>query len=376
VQRRVFLAGAAAWGAMPAVLRAAEPGVGETEIVLGHTGIHSGPLGVPVKAFLAGAQMAFDDINAGGGVAGRRLKLVTLDDELKPDLAVDNCRRLLDEHKVFAFFGNVGSGTTAAVAPLLKDSGAPLVGAYAVADSAREKAAGAAYFVRATTGREAQVLVQHLTTIGIRRIGAAYLDVAGGHEAYGHIQAALKVHGLEPHASAPVKGDGSNVAEAARILAERQPQAVIMYLAGALPGELMKATWAQSSGTSFYGMSIVAGEVTAKVLDRRSRGLAISQVMPYPWGEVEPVIREYRQAADKAKVAVGYNSLEGFLNARLLIEALRRTGRELTRARLHATLRGLRMRMAGMDLDFTGSQSTGSRFVELVQVTHEGRFVR
>lgn len=375
IARRQFLLAAAAAGAFSPA-GATELGVSDGEILLGHTGILSGPLGQQIKVMLAGAELAFADSRAQGGVHGRSLRMVSLDDELKPDLAIANYNKLLAEHKVFAFFGCVGSATTAASAKVLQQSGAPLVGGYAVADSAREKVRGAAYFVRASSGREAQVLVQHLTTIGVTRIAVAVLDNPGGQEAKALIEAALQQHQLKPQGIAAVKGDGSNVAESAKLLTAAQPQAVLMYLGGVLPGELMKATWALGSHPMFYGMSIVAGEVTAKVAGEKARGLAISQIVPYPWGEVDPVVKEYRQLATKANVPVGYYSFEGYLNALVLLEALRRTGRELTRARLHATLRALKLRLAGMDLDFGAGGVTGSRFVELVQVTREGRFVR
>jgi branched-chain amino acid transport system substrate-binding protein len=375
MQRRVFLAGAAAAAALPTA-GAAEPGVSDGEILLGHTGVLNGPLGVPVKVFLAGAQLAFDESNEQGGVAGRKLRVVSLDDELKPDKAVANYRSLLDEHKVFAFFGCVGSGTTAAASTLLRASGAPLVSPYAVADSARTKTEGAAYYTRATLRREAEVLVQHLTTIGLTRIAVAHLDNPGGVEVLALVNEALGQRGLRTRASAAIGGDGGHAADAARTLLEGQPQAVIMYLGGTLGAELMKAVWAAGGVTSFYGMSIVPGEVTARVLGDKTRGLAISQVTPYPWGEVEPLLRRYQRAASAAKVPVGYLSLEGYLGGQVLVEALKRCGRELTRTRLHAVLRNLRLRLAGMDVDFTGGHSNGSRFVELVQVSYDGRFVR
>lgn len=375
MNRRDFIAaGAAAWVATQA--RGAEPGVGDQEVVFGQTGILSGPLGQQIKVMLAGAALAFDASAAEGGVHGRRVRIASLDDELKPDKAVANVRRLLDEQRVFGFFGNVGSATTAAAAPLLLKSGAPLVGGYAVADSARAKVEGAAYYARATSGREAEVLVQHLTTIGVTRIGVAVLDNPGGAEARALIERALDKHGLKPVGVAAMKGDASNAAQAARTLADGEPQAILMYLGGVLPGELMKASWAIGTHPMFYGMSIVAGEVTAKVAGAKARGLAISQVVPYPWGEVEPVVRDYRRLAEAKKVPVGYYSFEGYLNGLLLLEALKRCGRELTRARLHTTLRALKLRLAGMDLDFTKGGHTGSRFVELVQVSEGGRFVR
>ena len=377
MQRRTFVSVAAGLCTLGALPRAqAEGGVSQNEVVLGHTGVLSGPLGGPVKAMLAGADLAFAEANAQQGVHGRSVRVVSLDDELKPEKAIANYEKLLADDKVFSFFGCVGSGTTAASAAVLARSGAPMVGGFAVADSARAKVKGSAYFVRSTTGREAQALVQHLTTIGVTRIAVAHLDNAGGLEALQLLEAALAAHQLKPQASAGVKGDASNAAATAALLSKVQPQAVIMYLGGPLAAEIMKATWALDSHPMFYGMSIVPGELTARLLGAQARGLAISQVVPYPWGEVDPVVRDYRRLAERAKVRTDYYSFEGYLNALVMLEALRRTGRDLTRARLHATLRAMRYRVGGMDIDFTSGDPTGSRFVELVQVTQDGRFVR
>lgn len=377
-RRHLILAGAALGIVGPTTTRAAtEPsGVSATEIVLGHTGVLSGPLGGPVKAMLAGAELAFADVKSAGGVHGRTIRLVSIDDELKPDKAVANYEKLLADPGVFAFFGCVGSGTTAAAAPVLSRSGAPMIGGFAVADSAREKVKGSAYFLRATSGREAQALIQHLTTIGVTRIAVAHLDNPGGQEALSLIQQAMAAHQLKPMAAAGVKGDGSNAGDVAKRLSADTPQAIIMYVGGPLGGELMKATWALGSNPMFYGMSIVPGELTAKVVGARARGLAISQVVPYPWAQVDPVAREYRRLAEAAKVPVGYYTYEGYLSALITIEALRRAGRDLTRPKLHTALRGLKYRLANMEVDFTTGNATGSRFVEMVQVTAEGRFVR
>jgi ABC-type branched-subunit amino acid transport system substrate-binding protein len=372
MQRRPLILGTA----LAAVTASFRVQAQAAEIVLGHTGVLGGPLGVPVKTLLAGAGLAFAEANAQAGVTDRKVRVVSLDDELKPDKAVANYEKLLSEHKVLAFFGCVGSGTTAAAAKILKDSGAPLVGGYAVADSAREKTRGSAYYVRASSGREAEALVQHLTTLGISKIAVAHLDNPGGVEVLNLIDKALVAHQLKPLAAVAVKGDAGNAAEVARTLAAAQPQAVLMYLGGTVGGELMKALWAAGSHPSFYGMSIVPGDLTAKVVGEGARGLAISQIVPYPWNEVDAQVREYRRLATAANVPVGYYSFEGYLNALVMLDALKRTGRDPNRARLHAALRATKMRLGAMDVDFTTGQHTGSRFVELVQVTREGRFVR
>lgn len=375
MNRRRLLAAAAA-----SMVTWAGPGrsqVRDDDIVLGHTGILSGPLGTAVQTFLAGATLAFEQAHAAGGIHGRRVRLVSLDDELKPDLAVANYRRLLGDPRVVACFGCVGSGTTAAAAPVLAASGAALVGPYAVADSARDRARASLFCTRASYGREAEVLVQHLTTLGLTRIAVAVLAVPGGQEVATLVEAALSRRGLPLTASVPVEGDGGNMAEAARQLARAAPQATLMYLGGTLPAEFMKAVWAAGASPSFYGMSIVQGDVAARALGPLlSRGLAIAQITPYPWGQADPLTRDYRRLAEAAGVPVGYTSFEGFLSAQVMVEALRRAGRTPDRAGIMAALRGLRLRLAGMDVDFTGGQHNGSRFVELVQVTGEGRYVR
>jgi branched-chain amino acid transport system substrate-binding protein len=378
MQRRSFVASTAVFATGLAQLSSAhaETGVSDSEILLGSSAVLSGPLGSQIKVVHNGAGLAFDAVNEQGGIGGRKIKLVALDDELKPEKAVENYTKLLNDHRVFAFFGCVGSGTTAAAAKLLQQSGAPSVGGYGVGDTARERVAGSAYFVRASNAREAQALVEHLTTVGVNKMAIAHLDNPGGAEAVKLIEAAMATHKLTPTAVVPVKGDGSTSAAAGKTLADSQPQAVLMYLAGTVAGEVIKATYGAGSKPMFYGMSVVPGEVTAKVVNLQAGGLAISQVMPYPWGEVETVTRDYRRLAERAQVPVGYGSFEGYLNGLVMIEALKRTGRDLTRARLHAALRAFKLRLAGMDIDFTAGSGTGSRFIEMVRVTPEGRFVR
>jgi branched-chain amino acid transport system substrate-binding protein len=374
MQRRIFVGA----GVLSAVLPPSNLMAKEADIVLGNSSIQSGPLGVPVKTMLAGAGLAFAKLNKQGGIGGRAIRLESLDDGLNPEKAVANYTQLLANHNPVAFFGCVGSGTTAAAANILKESGAPLVGGYAVSDSARDKVGDSGYFVRATTGREAKVVVEHLTTLGVTRIAVAHLDNPGGAEALALINSALAVHSLKALASGAIKGDGSNVSQAAKTIAAANPQVIIMYLAGALGGELMKSMWELGSRPSFYGLSIVPGEVIAKVVGPKAGGLAITQVIPYPWNVVDTNINEYRRLATEAGAAVSYYGMEGYLGALVMIDALKRASSRspATRQSLHEALRATKLRVSSMDVDFTTRKGTGSTFVELVQLTSEGRFIR
>jgi branched-chain amino acid transport system substrate-binding protein len=134
--------------------------------------------------------------------------------------------------------------------------------------------------------------------------------------------------------------------------------------------------WDKGSAPSFYGMSILAGDVTARLLGEQSRGLAVSQVTPYPWDAANADANVYRKSCEKSQVPVGYHSYEGYIAGRVAVEALRQAGRELSRERVHAVLRNLKMRVGGMDVDFSRGRSTGSQFVELVRVRQDGKYVR
>ncbi len=376
-RRRLALAGMAAAVAAPWTGRVmAADGVSDKEVLLGQSAILSGVLGTPIRALLSGAIAAFEAVNAGGGIAGRRIRLVSLDDELAPPKAVANYKKLLLEERVFAMFACVGSGTTAAASEVLRTTDAVAVGGYAVADSAREKAGDSAFFVRATTRREAEALVRQLTTIGIDRIAMAHLANPGGLEAFKLLEGALAAHQLRTVASAGIEGDGSNLGNASRTLVAANPQAVIMYLGGRLPADLMTAMRAAGSQPGFYGMSIVSGEVAAKVLGEKARGLAIAQVTPFPWRATSPEMQLYQHAVQQSKAGINYYTMEGWIDAQVVIEALRRCGKDLTRERFRAALRSMKTRIAGLDVDFTGSGNTGSRYVELVQVRADGSFIR
>ena len=131
---------------------------------------------------------------------------------------------------------------------------------------------------------------------------------------------------------------------------------------------------AAGASPMFYGMSIVSGEVVAKVLGDQAEAWRSRRWSPTPGpGRAGP--QTYQHTLQQAKAEPSYYSFEGWLNAQVMIEALR-TGRELTRARLLTAMRAFKMRLAGMDLDFSAEGIAASRFVELVQVRYDGHFVR
>jgi ABC-type branched-subunit amino acid transport system substrate-binding protein len=379
--RRRFVGGLAATMAAPGLVSrtfAASAGVSSRELLLGQTAVFSGPLGGPLKDFNAGAQQAFDQVNEAGGVAGRTIRLISIDDQLDPSKAVFNVKTLLSRDQVFAFFGAAGSASVAAIAPILRESNAPLIGNYAVPDGAREATRGAAYFVRATYSREIDRLLELLDVIGNTRIAIAYLGNPGGQSVLDHLKGSLTTGNPanELVAAAPVANDAHDAAAGGRLIGAAKPQAVILFVAGPPVVEVMKGVWETGASPLFFGMSVVAGELMARLLGPKLRNLTVAQVVPSPLSEVEPSAATFRKLRTQAKLPFSYYAYEGWINGLVMVEALRRCGANPTREGLHAAMRGMKARISDLALDFTDGKQTGSRFVELLGVRPDGSFVR
>ncbi|WP_294000013.1 ABC transporter substrate-binding protein [Sphaerotilus sp.] len=369
-RRRFVLASAAAVLARPA--GAAQTG---SDLVLGQSAPLTGPLSPPVLAFNAGAQLAFDTLNAHGGVGGRHLRWITADDRGDPELAHAICDKLITEQNATTLFGCAGNMSMAAIEPLLRQHGVPALGGLWVADSVRQQCKGIAYFVRASLAQEAAALALHLATVGLQRMGVVHLATPFGQEGLNVLADAFAAQGLVLAGTAAVTPDGATAQEAARKLLALAPQAIVLFVNGSQAATVMATAAGLRRHPAFYGLSIVSDEDAIRRIGAQARGLAISQVVPYPWSESDRQIADYRDLASTAQVPIGYASFEGWLNAQVLIEALRRCNGDPSRARLHATLKVLQWYIAGMTVNFSRQELSGSRFVELVQLTASGRYL-
>jgi branched-chain amino acid transport system substrate-binding protein len=377
MKRRTLMrsAGAAALVSMPGIALRAWGAQGST-IKVGQSAVLSGPVGTQTQAIKRGASLVFDGVNRVGGIGGLPIELISLDDEFQPAKTVANCERLLLSDHVVALFGMVGSANLVAAQPLLEQTGVPVVGAIAVSDSARQKTRGSTYYVRAGYGREVSKIAQQLATIGAQRIALACIANPGGEEVRTALLQKLQELGVKPGATVSVNPDGSNIAACAATLAADRPQAVVLFIPGTLPAKVIEALDALRVYPTYYGMSAVSGETTAKALGSKLRQLVIAQILPYPWSNDSAPVQAFRRVADQAAVPVDYASFEGYINAQVLVEVLKRAGKDLSPAKLHAILKRLKGRFGGMDVDFTGDTNTGSTLVELVSVSATGKFTR
>ncbi|MEJ7686631.1 MAG: ABC transporter substrate-binding protein [Variovorax sp.] len=339
----------------------------------------SGPLSDLGQAMHQGARACFAAINGMGGIGGRPIELVTLDDGYEVQRAVANVNGFIADKRTFALFNCMGTAMIQAMLPKVIESGIPFFAPFTGALLARPAGVRSIFMIRPSYFEEAEQLVQHLATIGIRRIGIAYQNNLFGKEIYDGARAALDRHKLADAVAVTVETDASDAADAAGRLAAANPQAVLLGMAGKPTLNFVKGVRAQRKGLPLYALSIMGAADTLKLLGEDAIGMTVSQVMPSPRKVSMQIVRDFQRdwkAASNGAEA-SYVALEGYINARVFAEALNRAGRNLTRAAFIESTWGLRsLDVGGFEVNFTEPGKSASRFVDLTMVGRDGRFIR
>ncbi|PKO64732.1 MAG: ABC transporter substrate-binding protein [Betaproteobacteria bacterium HGW-Betaproteobacteria-16] len=375
IARRTLLATAASlpwWG-----LGSAQAQEGKLRIA--QSTALTGPLADLGTAMHQGAQVAFAAINARGGVHGRSIDLITQDDAYDVPKALANVDRFLADRDTFALFNCMGTPMIDAMMPKVIESGIPFFAPFTGALLSRPSDARNVFNIRASYADEAEKLVQHLSTIGIRRLGIVYQNNAFGKEVFTAAKQSMDRFRLPAAVTATVENNASDAGAAAATLAQGKLDAVVIGLAGKPTLEFVKAFRALQRGVTLYALSVMGTPTTVKALGEDAAGIAISQVVPLPTNEVMPVVRDF-QAAWKASGATAEPShlaLEGYINARVFAEILQRAGRNPSRAAfIDASWNLKKWDLGGFDINASTSDRSASRFVELTLVGRNGRFIR
>ncbi len=357
--------------------QAQSAGVKDNAIVLGQSAAFSGPAQQLGVQYHLGAMAYFDSVNSKGGVHGRKIELRRLDDGYDPQKCEANTRQFLQED-VFALFGYVGTPTTQAALPLATQARVPLFAPLTGAESLRNPFDRHVVHIRASYNDETAAIVRQLTSVGIKKIAVFHQDDGYGQAGLAGVQAALKTLGLAPVSVGVVARNSTEVASALKTILASRPEAIVQigaYQACAV--FVRQARRAGYTGT-FYNVSFVGTQALLDELGAEAKGVAVSQVMPYPYSVSIPVAAEYQAALkDKRGVVPNYSGMEGFVAAKLFTEVLRRAGRGLTRESFLTTLDDLKkIDLGGFSLEFGPAQRVGSRFVELTMLTEDGRVRR
>ena len=326
------------------------PGVFDDRVVFGQSAAFSGParqLGVGMKL---GILAAFAEANGKGGIHGRQLDLLSLDDTYEPELAIVNTTKLIEEDQVFALIGAVGTPTSRSATPVALEAGVPYIAPFTGAEFLRGEDLTNVVNLRASYYQETEEMVERLTAdLGIERIAVMYQDDSFGRAGYRGVRRALDRRGMELAAVGLYPRNTVSVKTGLLDLRQGDPQAVI--LVGAYQPVAALIAWAKYTGMDaiFMTVSFVGSNALADELGERGEGVFVTQVVPFPTDPSVPVVTRYRNALSAYDTGAepGFVSLEGYLAGRLAIDMLDGCGRDVDRACFMESLR----RSGTLDLD-------------------------
>ncbi len=314
----------------------AEDGVTNDEILVGQSCALTGPAKALGEGMRAGLQACFSKVNAGGGVNGRKIRLVSMDDGYEPDRAITNTRRLIEEKKVFLLIGEVGTPTSKAVVPIAEKAEVPFFAPFTGAEFLRNPFKRYVVNVRGSYYQEMEKLAQYLIDKkGVDKIACLYQNDSYGQAGLSGIEIALTKRGLKLACTATYERNTIAVKGALLRIRRAQPQAVIMVGAYKPCAEFIKLGKKHGMQDAIYcNISFVGTEALRTELGRDGEGCIISQVVNFPLDRRVPVVDEYTAALKKYQPGAkpGFVSLEGYLAAKLFCATVEKAGATPTRS--------------------------------------------
>ena len=326
------------------------PGVTNIQILIGSCSALDGPAGFLGRQTIVGATTYLNSINAEGGVYGRKIQLLAFDDGYEPEKAESCFKRLLKEG-IFSAGFFVGTPTAAKYVPMAEASGVPVVGLFTGAELLYTPLKRHVLNVRASYYDETREQVENLwNVLGIRRIGVIYQDDAFGQAVLSGLEIALKKHNAAPTGLGTFPRNTLDVDRGIAAVRAQNPRAVLLVGPYAPVAEIIKKAHANGWYPLFFTVSFVGTEKLITEAGKDAEGVIITQVVP-PYSRTDfPAVAQYRNALKTFYPAEQPNfvSLEGYVDAMVLVEGLRRAGKDLTREKLITALESIQNKDLGL----------------------------
>jgi ABC-type branched-subunit amino acid transport system substrate-binding protein len=347
------------------------------QVVVGQVGPMSGLEASQGRAYAIGMQMLFNAVNKAGGVNGHTFTLVKRDDSGRPEDTVSHTKAMLAEDKPMVLAGFFGSKNVSEVvaAGLLEKERVALVG-YRTAEIRPETPM--LYSVRASLRDELNKLTEHLATIGITRLGLFYENGSGAPALIEAAEAAARKARATITHKASYEPGTAKATPAVDVFIKNPPQAILMVASGSAAAGFIEQYRASGGAAQLFAHSGADIEQMAKRLsEEQMQGVAIAQVTPSPYKISGRLAKEFNDIVAKTpnlEVPVSYAMIEGFIAAKVIVEAVRRQGAKPTREGMPAVLDAMdSYDLGGYVIGFKPNMRSGSRFVELSIITGSGK---
>lgn len=368
---------AAAFGLIAgAAAASADPGVTADKIVFGEAAAFEGPAAALGIGMREGIQAAFAEVNKAGGVNGRKLELISVDDSYEPNKAIEATKKLINNDKVFALLGPVGTPTSSATQPIATESGVPFIAPFTGAEFLRNPFKPNVVNVRASYFQETEEMVERLTKDrGIKNIAILYQDDGYGRAGLAGVQKALEKRGMKLVAEGSYERNTVAVKAALLNIRKGNPEAVIMVGTYKPCAEFIKLARQVKLDAVFMNISFVGSNALAKELGDAGKGVVVTQVVPFPEDTSVPLVASYQAAlkAVDANAQPGFVSLEGYMAGRLMIEALKKVPGEPTRKALLDTVFSSSFDLGGITLAYGKDDNQGMDQVFLTVIQGGGK---
>ena len=373
--RRYALSALSAAAAAPLFAKAAPPEPAG-DILIGQSVPLTGPAAPSFAVLLKGQDLALQEINDKGGINGRAVKLIRLDDAYDTKKCTDNVTQLIDQDKVVALFGFGSTAGVGASLPILLEKRVPLIGVYTGSPSLRVKQHPYFFTTTASYRDEVMQMMRNQITLQRSRVGLVYSNNAFGQLMVPVVEEIAKELGITIVSRSSLEITGTDAVAAAQTVAKEHPQAVIMMAFGTGIFPFIKAARTYI-GAPLYCPSVANAKALLDALGEDARGLAYTVTIPYPWRTTTPLMRDYNNAMNAAKLPIDYDHLTGYLNMRALLAIVKRAGKNVTPQGLVTTIEHMKnVDIGGYVLDFSPTNHHGSKFVETVIVGPGGRYMR
>jgi ABC-type branched-subunit amino acid transport system substrate-binding protein len=324
---------------------------------------------------LLGARACFSALNARGGINGVKVELVPADDQFKPDIAKLNALSHQADKSILGILQPQGTRQTASIMEAVTDMA--IVGPFTGTAALRKISPSNLFWTRASYDDEIEKLIETAVTLGIERIGIVHPNDPLGKSVVAAFERSMAKRQLKPIVIATIPNSISqDVEPAAKAVVAAQSQLVILAMGG-VAALFVKVLRDLGSTSTLYGLSIMASAATIKALGSLGVGIGFATIVPSPFAARHEIVRKYQ--ADMRTLGVtefSLPTLEGYVNARIVSEALRRAGSHVTRTSLIASLANIELlELGGLRINYGQVNRIGSNFVDVAVISANGRIL-